>query len=968
VTVDRGAIERLVARCEALSTRARQGYNESNTRKDFIDPLFEALGWDVRNKEEVDSERFVRPGFADYAFVQHGVVRFFLESKKLEDDLEQEEYVRQVITYAYSRGVSWAVLCNFSRMVVFDAQEELDGSRPRYVLNLGCEDYVARADLLSLLTPESILGGRLTDHAVSIGVRRRPVPIEKRLYQAMRRWREDLFNGMSHYGVWKTQKELRHGDEAIQRLLDRLIFLRNCEDRGIGEPGLRGLRNRLHTGGQDVHVTEGLMRLFDQATRTYDSELFETNALIDVFLRGLGTNLDETLGRVIEGMYSVPKSFAAYDFSLIDADVLGQVYEQYLGHVARRVRKLAAQEPLPGMPAPEISVEEKRQRRKEHGIYYTPRWVVDYVVAQTVGRFLAERRSDSDAIANVRILDPACGSGSFLIRAYEALLEHHAAQMGGDVGHLDRQTREWILRHNIFGVDLDPQAVEIARLNLLMRMVREEEELPLLRENIVHGNSLISGDTRELQQYFGNRWEAKRPLRWAREFPELMADGGFDVVVGNPPYHGFQGFEDEKNYLRDKYTSAVGRFDYYIPFVEQAYRLLKPGGLLGFICPTNFMKRQHGAGLRDFLRKNVAILGIHDFQDMQAFEGALNYTGILVFRKSEPSAGHTFEYGFRDLGGEASPVLQRELSRGPWIVRPGGDSVVSKVVNSNVIPLRTLSSGISEGIVTGKNDVFLIKERDARVLQLEDEMLRKALRGRAIRRYDTRWDGTYVIYPYRLLGDELSVVQEGDLAKTYPKTYRYLCQRRPLLEGRTYFEKSQKQWYELWCERDFGQQASNKILTPEIAEGNRFAKVSNEYFYLDTACGIVLKTEAKESDLYVLAVLNSKLIQYVYRYTTVPKANGFLIYKTMYLNDVPMRRIDFSNEAEANVHDNLVLLVERMTELKRELAGIGEAHDEEWARAGKEMERTDREIDQLVYDLYGLTQEERAVVENEFAR
>ncbi len=247
-------------------------------------------------------------------------------------------------------------------------------------------------------------------------------------------------------------------------------------------------------------------------------------------------------------------------------------------------------------------------------------------------------------------------------------------------------------------------------------------------------------------------------------------------------------------------------------------------------------------------------------------------------------------------------------------------------------------------------------------------MLRKALRGRGIRRYGTQWDGTYVIYPYRLLGDEPAVIPENDLAETYPKIYGYLCQRRASLEGRTYFEKSQKQWYELWCERDFGQQASSKILTPEIAEANRFAKVSNEYFYLDTACGIVLNPEAKESDLYVLGVLNSRLIHYVYRYTTVPKANGFLIYKTMYLNNVPMRRIDFSSGAEGATHDNIVQLVERMTELKNELGSKGEAHDEERARIEREMERTDREIDDLVYDLYGLTQEERAIVEDESRR
>jgi len=654
----------LVAKCQSLSAHGRQGYNESNTRKDFIEPLFEALGWNVRDREEVDAEKYVRPGFADYAFIRRGRVQFFLESKKLEEDLDQEEFVRQVITYAYSRGVSWAVLCNFSRLVVFDAQEEMDGARPHYVLNLGCEDYVSRPELLSLLTPESILEGRLTEHAVSIGVRRRPIPIEKRLYEAMRQWREDLFNDMSRALGWKNEKELRDGDEAIQRLLDRLIFLRNCEDRGIGEPGLRALRNRIRARDRGFRVAESVGRLFGRAAATYDSELFETNALIDLFLQGLGTNVDETLERVVEGMYSVPKSYAAYDFSLIDADVLGQVYEQYLGHVARRVKKLAARPTLPGMPAPDISVEEKRQRRKEGGIYYTPWWVVDWIVGQTVGRFLEEHGDDADAIANVKILDPACGSGSFLIRAYETLLEHHAQRMGGPVDHLDRQTREWILRHNIFGVDLDPQAVEIARLNLLMRMVREEEELPPLRDNVHLGNSLISGSEEELRRYFGDGWREKRPFDWEREFPEIMKGGGFHVVIGNPPYLFGEHVDDSaKKYFRDRFTLAREQYDEYWLFYERSLGLLRAGGYHGFIVPDAVLARDLGEGLRRMLLAQTRMLKIGHAID--AFTHGVSGAIIVVTKTSQ--AGSPTIVDVEQISGEGirhvGQISQRQLEQ-----------------------------------------------------------------------------------------------------------------------------------------------------------------------------------------------------------------------------------------------------------------------------------------------------------------
>lgn len=960
---DQASIEALVAQYQGLTPPQRRAYNEANTRKDFIEPLFEALGWNVRSKEEVDAEKLVRPGFADYAFLQHGVVRFYLEAKPLDDDIYQEDYARQVITYAYSKGTAWAVLTNFARLVVFDALEQLDGGAPRRVLDLECGDYITSLNLLTLLTPQSLADGSLTAHAERIGVRRRAIPIEKRLYESMRTWREKLFNDMATALGWQTDQQLREGDEAIQRLLDRLIFLRNCEDRGIGEPGLRALRNRLRSRGSNVRVADSLLRLFDHAASTYDSELFQTDALIDAFMRGSGTILDGTLAEVIDGLYSVPKSFAAYDFGLIDADVLGQVYEQYLGHVAQRVRQLAARPTVAGMPAPEIAVEAKRERRKERGIYYTPKWVVDYIVAQTVGRFLDEHANDPEAIANLTILDPACGSGSFLIRAYETLLEHHARQMGGDVGHLDRKMREWVLRHNIFGVDLDPQAVEIARLNLLIRMVREEEELPPLADNIQLGNSLISGSEDELRPYFGDAWQDKRPFDWQRQFPDIMARGGFDIVVGNPPYVGFHGFEEEKPYFRDKYQAARGRFDLYIPFVERAFQLLRGGGFFGFICPTNFMKRAHGEKLRDLLRTQTSLLTIHDFEDVQAFEGPLNYTGILVFCKSKPHSKHFFTYSRRELGGTARHLTQAELGSRTWVFRePESEQVLSRVLSGPVERLGELAEAIAEGIVTGKNRVFLLTRDDVNEHGIEPQIIHRAIRGRQVKRYSLEWDRTYVLYPYQAIGGKTSPIPEATLQAEFPKAYAYLLRRRDSLGGRRYFDRSPKGWYELWCERDLGQQATLKIVTPELADSNKFTIATEDYFYLDTVCGITPKSRCGESIFYLLGLLNSALIQYFYRQTTVPKANGFLIYKTMYLKDIPIRRIAFTDRAESDLHDRLADLARRALILHERLASKGDIQDYEREDIESHVRTTNNQIDDLVFDLYSLSPKERALI------
>ena len=769
----------------------------------------------------------------------------------------------------------------------------------------------------------------------------------------------------------RPRADYAEADDAVQRLIDRLLFLRHCEDRGITEPDLRSLLHRINDRGtRHVRVTQSLLRLFGDAANTFDSEIFQTDAVIDVQFRALAdiTDFDDTLAEVVKGLYAVPLSLAEYDFSQMDADILGQVYEQYLGHVAQQTRKFAASQPeLPGMPAPGITVEAKRQRRRERGIYYTPAWVVRYIVDQTVGRFLDENGQRPDAIANLTILDPACGSGSFLIRGYETLLDYYAGQMGGEIP--DTATRHRILRDHIYGVDLDPQAVEIARLNLLLRMVRRQELLPELKDNIQHGNSLIEGDEAALRRFFGDAWEEKHPFNWAQRFPKVMERGGFDIIIGNPPYVGFHGFEEDKPYLRDTYETAQGRFDLYIPFVERAHRLLKPGGLFAFICPTNFMKREHGRKLRDLLRAETAILTIHDFQDLQAFEGPLNYTGILVFRKSPPESKHFLAYSYGELNGAGYRVDQSELGSGTWIFRdPKSEKIVSRALAAPVETLGQLAQGISEGIVTGKNDVFLLTADDVNSHGIESEIIRKAVRGRQVKRYSLEWDGTQIVYPYHLMAGKTSALPETGMKTRFPKAYKYLAGKRGNLSGRGYFDRSPKVWYELWCERDLGQQATVKVLTPELADSNKFAIAPQDRFYLDTVCGITLKPQCGESLFYLLGLLNSALIQYIYRQTTVPKANGFLIYKTMYLKDIPIRRIAFDDSEESHTHDRLVALVHRMLDLHGRLAAKGEMQDNEREQIDREIAITDRQIDGLVYDLYGLTAKERALVESEIRR
>jgi len=947
----RRGVHELVTKYQSLTSVAIKKYTEADTRRTFIEPLFQALGWDVYSREEVTEEVKAASGRVDYVFKLRGVSQFYLEAKALRAELTKPEYVKQAITYAYNKGITWAVLTDFEGLQIYNAQIG------RLFINLSHDNYLKDFDDLWLLSKESLESNALNEKAEKYGALPPRLGIEQRLYNQLRQWREDLFTQLYRYN---PNLRFNQVDEIIQRLFNRLVFIRTCEDRRIEDRVLLGAVHEWRSKERQGELIETLRHIFRDFDGYYDSDLFEIHLTDQVFIEST------IIEGIINGLYEIPGGMASYDFSLIDADVLGAVYEQYLGHVATVAKQRAKEAQIRmdlGYPVePTFELTAKKERRKEHGIYYTPRFITNYIVKETVGRFLEE--SSYNEILNMKILDPACGSGSFLIRAYDELLNYHAYRRSKSVSELDQYERLPILTRNIFGVDLDMQAIEIARLNLLLRSLAKRETLPSLADNIRQGNSLISGTEEELRKYFGDNWREKKPFNWEQEFEDIMAQGGFDAVIGNPPYVGFHGFMDQKDYLKNVYESAQGRFDVYLPFIEKGVGLLKEGGLLGFICPTNFTKRQHGQALRKFLKSNCKILQIVDFQDQQIFEQALNYTGIFILEKSKTISKHLVTYIPERIDGARLSVEQDALQDDGWIFRHKTyEQIVAKIEAQGNMTLGRLTEGISEGVVTGKNRVFLLPVDVAAKLGLETELLKPAIQGRQTQRYSHEPADHVVIYPYRSKENHTHLIPEEDLKRLFPITWEYLSAHRHDLAGRKYFDKSGKAWYELWCKRSFSQQATDKIIVPELAPCNRFAYCEKSTFYLDTVCGIIPKKKDRRTYLYLLGLLNSSLLEFYYKRTTVPKAGGFYIYKTMFLKRLPIHLIDFDNRTEKKMHDDLVALVERMLELNKRLAPIRNTPCNERAELLREINRTDEEIDNLVYDLYGLTKEERKIVE-----
>ena len=503
----RQEIVKLVTKYQRLTAPTIKKYTEADTRRTFIEPLFQALGWDIYSQEEVAEEVKAAVGRVDYVFKLRGVSQFYLEAKALRAELTKPEYVKQVITYAYNKGITWAVLSDFEGLQIYNAQTG------RLFINLYCDNYPRDFDDLWLLSRESLGRNTLNERAEKYGALPPRMGVEQRLYNQLRQWREEFFAQLYHHNRGLSYNQI---DEVIQRLFNRLIFIRTCEDRRIEDRVLLGAVHEWHSSGRKGELIESLRSIFRNFDGYYDSDLFAYHLVDQVFIESI------TIEGIINGLYEVPGGMASYDFSLIDADVLGRVYEQYLGHVATVVKQRTKEAQIRmdlGYPVePTFEIAAKKQRRKEQGIYYTPRFVTNYIVKETMGRFINEH-SHSE-ILNMKILDPACGSGSFLIRAYDELLSYHAYRSGKSVPELDQYERLPILIKNIFGVDLDLQAVEIARLNLLLRSLAKRETLPSLADNIRQGNSLISGTEEKLKGYFGDTWQEKKPFNWEQEFPQ----------------------------------------------------------------------------------------------------------------------------------------------------------------------------------------------------------------------------------------------------------------------------------------------------------------------------------------------------------------------------------------------------------------------------------------------------------------
>jgi Type I restriction-modification system methyltransferase subunit len=896
--MERKPIEKLVDRYkELLRSKGRswiEDLSEANVRADFIDPLFEILGWNISNPEEYDREYSIKDGGrADVALKIDGKPVIFIEAKRFGGILHISERgdadwlleERQAILYAAKKDAKWAILTNFEKLRVFNARTGLT------VLDFeSVYDYTDRIGELLYLSKDAVATGRID----RLAERKERPDIDLEFLKQLDKWRvmlaNDIYERNKDNDALKNengQLDLERLKDAVQRILDRLVIARWAEDNLVLEDPniLERKYDDWKLSPSYNSIVDSLFAdraLFDRFNEAHDGKIFERGHICEKV-----TMSDEILGTIVYQMNQM--SFRKFDF-----DILGNTYETYLGHT------------LYLKDDGTLNLRPSQETRKESGIYYTPPYVVDYIVKNTLGELLKNKTPEE--VEKIKVLDPACGSGSFLIKAFDYFKEYYENENERIRREKDEKIREYIkssgnqlkldvealrceelkgierkiLKNNIFGVDLDKQAAEIASVNLMLKALKPREKLPLiLDENIRVGNSLISGTEEVLRKYFGDKWEDKEPFNW----DEAFGDDGFDVIVGNPPYVTLalgkkQKYisKEEFAYFKDHFQeSSEYKGNTYTLFMEQGLRLLKNKGKLGFIIPNTLLTNHYFRKMREHILKTCKITYIVNISDKVFKDAEIGGNVVLILElEKDVDLIDKNEIKIIDVGDiekfsknlcDIETIEQKLFSRVPdnkFLLEKADLLLVAKL-EEDCVKLGDIATTY-QGIITGNNKKFLSDKK-------ETEKHIKIIRGKDIERYSLSFDETYV-----------------------------------------YFDKDQ-----LWSNTNENMfLVDEKLISRQTSDRLVAAYDNEQYFSLDST-HVILPHNINAK--YLLTLFNSRLLNYYYQKIVPEVGRTFAQVKTVNLKQLPIKLATLFQQK------SLIELADRMLTLSKEFNKINTDFD-----------------------------------------
>lgn len=985
------------------NTYIKPTYNETQLRNDFIDPLLKCLGWDVDNDKgkthflrDVIQEEYIEikdedtKKNPDYTLRINGNRKLFVEVKKPSVNiLNSAKAAFQTRRYGWSANLGISILTNFEHLIIYDCRHKPASTDNEHVARykvFSYEDYGQAVNEISSLTSYDAANSGTLDEMFNVDTREGET-FDEYFLQQIESWREKLAETAIRNNTELNEEDVNY---IIQRLLNRIIFLRICEDRTIEKyETIKAVKNY-----------DELKELFHKSDRKFNSGLFD---FIEDAL-SLEVNIDANVLIDIFSELYFPKS--PYDFSVVDPTILSQIYERFLG------RKITIE---PGrtfniMEAPEVSA--------SAGVVPTPKIIVEQIVKDTLSP-LIEGKSFND-LCELKIADICCGSGTFLISAFDFLLEKKMEKVieegiedpnlvyeaDGEGLTFTLKGKRDILENNLYGVDINPYAVEVTEFSLLLKLLEGEDEatvnnyihqhsgkvLPNLKSNIKCGNSLVDS---KFFDFMPDALEDDellfdiKPFDWDGEFTDIMANGGFDAIVGNPPYVRIQNMQkyipEETKYYQSadsQYTVAKkATIDKYFVFIQRALGLLNPSGLLGYIVPHKFFLTSGGKELRKLITESHQISKIIHFGVTQVFPERSTYTAILILQ-----ANRMDEFEFKKVSRLSAESLSSDehtrkyktdkYNADPWVFLSSDTEVIFDRFKGEEYERLGDITDITVGLQTSADKIYIfVPEEDntstytftykGQKYEVEKGICKPAIYDLSFSAFESIEGNAQMIFPYEIENDEAKLIDEKTLKEDYPLTWKYLSKNKTALEKRS-LQGSNPKWYQ------FGRSQSlvkfhnaEKLVWSVLATRPPYVHDTNNLLFTGGGNGPYygLLNNSNYSLLYFLGILSHPVIESMVKAGASEFRGSYYSHGKQFIEKLPIKKIDFSNEDEVEKYEKVIKIVRNL------ISTTAQSKAEKNSARKKVLDRKlgtlSNQLIKVINDLYRISDEEFATVLND---
>lgn len=964
-------------------------YNEEQLQARFATEVFEktlgyknsfneAWEYELERKTDVDGQKpdivlgeFTSDESKVIAVVELKDFKYYDLDKKQNRVGDKRTPVEQGFGYApkFGGNCRWVLISNFNEIRLYDKNDENQYER-FYIEDL--EDDFELKRFLYLLSKENILDRKL-DNLIDLKIKEEE-KIEREFYTKYKSIRSKIVSQVIEDNKTYNADVLI---EKSQKLLDRFLFIAFCEDKNIIPAN--SYKTMVLSSNENVTKNE----LFTMLCRNIDKGNKQKG--INKFNGGL-FKYDEILDDLVldDVIFSELIKLADYDFNTdVDENILGRIFEQSISDLEELKNEALG-----------IETDKKKGKRKKDGVFYTPSRITRGIVEKSIGEYLNDKKLElgyeklpeltdesietqrglsakaekhlafwreyRSKVLSIKVIDPACGSGAFLIAAYDYLkkeldeINDRIADLKGRTQELfdgdemyDASLENEYLIKCLYGVDLNPESVEISKLSLWLRTLTKDKPLTNLDDNIKSGNSITEFDFHE-------------------EFSKVFAKGGFDVVIGNPPYVEQKKIKDIKHILEEKYDTYNSMADLYCYFYELAVKMLKTGGVMGYITSNSWLNVDYGINIRKLLN-NYYIIEIEDHNGEKIFSDAKVDTNIIILKKIErkntdvkivlTKENKTFYFNQEEFVEEKGFLfLDNNLEK------------LRKRLDENGEPLKNWKIKMNRGIVTGLDKAFIIEKEKYDELTKKDrknkEIIVPLLRGKNIGRYEINYQDLYLINShnrYKQTHEEIPYVN----VENFPVIKEHLDEFEPKLSERS--DKGQTAYNLRNCAY-VAEFEKEKLIWAKMTKTSKFT-YDTKGFYISVTGFIMVGEKLK----YLLAMLNSKLIEFAFLNLYGGKTLGEgLDFRISFLEKLPI--IVPTQEQEeylTNLADKMLESKEKLSKLNKllELAVNDKNYEmqlelkEKIDELNEEILDTDYAIDSYVYDMYGITAEERALIE-----